>query len=394
MKQMEVTYLILPAIILMCPLNGCIEPFSAEIVDFESALVIDATITDRMSIQEIGLSRTYRLESDGSENETDAQVWVTSSDGTRYDFTEADNGLYRSTLEFSAVPNTDYTLSVVTRDGRSYSSTASRLTSSTAIDSLYAERMVTDLGEEGMAVMVNSFDESNSSKYYRYEYEETYKIVAPEFAPKDLVFEPGLGWIFPARPIEQEVCFTTDLSNRIVLGNTEDLDEDRLERFVVRFINRDNYIISHRYSVLVRQYVQSIEAHNFYTNLNSFSSQESLFSETQPGFLEGNVFSLEDSSEKVLGYFDVSAVDEKRIYFNYEDFFPGEELPPYAEPCIPDAPDGDDLFSLVEANFIKFITENYPGSGTTGTGPYITVPRICGDCTVLGSPEPPEFWIE
>ena len=60
---------------------------------------------------------------------------------------------------------------------------------------------------------------------------------------------------------------------------------------MVRFINRNNYIISHRYSILVRQFVQSNEAFTFYETLNDLSRNESLFSETQPGFLAGNVSS-------------------------------------------------------------------------------------------------------
>ncbi|SHG27002.1 protein of unknown function [Flagellimonas flava] len=392
MIKRPITYSLIPYMVLPLLFYGCIEEFSAKFVDFESALVINATITDQLKQQEIQLSRTYKFSDEGPEGEQNAQVWVTSADGTRFDFQEGEAGTYRSEMAFAAVPNTDYTLSVTTQNGRSYTSNTARLSGSTQLDTLYAERITSDLGEDGMAIVISNSGDPESSGYYRYEYEETYKIIAPRFVGRDLAINPDGGWLFPERPLDEKVCYTTDLSSQIVLADTEDLDENRLERLMVRFISRDNYIISHRYSVLVRQYVQSFEAYNFYETLNNFSAQESLFSETQPGFLEGNVFSRDNKEEKVLGFFDVSTVHEKRIFFNYEDFFPGEPLPPYADPCGTSTPPEDKLFNQVDLNLIKYIDTN-PEPGPFA-GPYIITPRICGDCTVLGIPEVPEFWTE
>ncbi|MCL6273206.1 DUF4249 domain-containing protein [Muricauda sp. 2012CJ35-5] len=394
MINYETTYKTFGVILMMVPFYGCIEEFQTEFVEFESALVVDATITNQMETQKVLISRTFRFNENSEPGEKAAQVWVIAADGTRYAFNEGAAGEYNSEIQFAAEPEMDYHVSITTKDGRAYRSSPDRFTTSTKIDSLYAERIITDLGEEGMAIMIDASDGTEDASFYRYEYEESYKIVAPEFSSRDLDFVPGEGFVISPRPLDEKVCFTTDLSNRLILANTRDLDEDRLSRFTVRFINRDNYIITHRYSILVRQLTQSEQAHNFYETLSNFSSSESVFSETQPGFLEGNVFSEDDSAEKVLGYFDVAAVDEKRIFFNYEDFFPGEDLPPYVDPCVYGAPPIDKLPNMLALNVIKFINENTPGSGATGSGPYVTVPTVCGDCTVLGKPEAPEFWIE
>jgi len=176
------------------------------------------------------------------------------------------------------------------------------------------------------------------------------------------------------------------------------LQEDRVSNFMVHFINRNNYIISHRYSILVRQLVQSNTAFRFYETLGEFSSSESLFSETQPGFLEGNVFSMQDEDEKVLGFFDVASVTEQRIFFNYTDFYPDEPLPPYLSPCdetaLPLANQDGSCFlqAVLERNAIRFVRDN--NNSTAFEGPFFTVPRICGDCTVLGAVEVPDFWTE
>ncbi len=198
---------------------------------------------------------------------------------------------------------------------------------------------------------------------------------------------------------QNQVCFSTNFSNDLILASTTDLDENRVERFMVRFMDRSNYIISHRYSIKVRQYTQSNASAAFYNALDQFSSSESLFSESQPGFLAGNVQSDLDQNEKVLGYFDVSSVSEERIFFNYDDLFPGEELPEYINPCREIAPmlisQGGArcvLSAMVDANQVSYldINEDPPAD----QGPYLVVPRECGDCTVLGANVAPEFWVE
>ena len=164
-------------------------------------------------------------------------------------------------------------------------------------------------------------------------------------------------------------------------------------------INRNNFIISHRYSILVRQLIQSATAYTFFETLSEFSGSQSLFSETQVGFLNGNVFSDIDEDEKVLGYFDIASVSEMRIFFDYEDLFPNEELPPFISSCLESSPPLISpggarcvLAPQVENNIVRYVRPN--DSPLFGEGPYIIVPRECGDCTALGQTAIPEFWTE
>lgn len=384
--------------------TSCIETFETTFEDFESAIVVEATITDKLEQQRVFLTRTFEFEDDGPSPETNASVRVEGG-GNVIVFEESTPGLYLSTQAFAAQPNIDYQLRIDTQNGRSYSSNQMTLTQTTQIDDLRAERITNDLGEEGVVILVDSFDPTGNSVNYRYQYEETFKIIAPFWTPDDLE---------KARPDEatqpcdvkvvvdeksEETCFSSDFSNAIIQTSTRDLAEDRVSDFEVRFINRNNYIISHRYSVLVRQFVQSNEAFTFYETLNEFSGNESFFSETQPGFLEGNISSDSNEDEKVLGYFDVASVVERRIFFNYEDLFPGEELPPYVDPCVPNAPElarGAPpvcvLSTLVENDLVRLLGNN--DTPADMEGPYFVAPRVCGDCSEIGKAEIPEFWIE
>ena len=379
---------------------------------FESALVVDATITNEDKQHTIFLSRTYRFEDGGPQPESNATVVVTGN-GISYEFQEDKAGAYIATAPFSAVPNVDYQIAINTADGRSYSSTATQLAPVTQIDAVYAVRETNDDGANGMSIYVDTFDPTGNSKYYRYEYEETFRVEPPAFVSQDLVEDftpaeladpcPDCVVKFVFRSQDKSICYRTEISRGINLTNTNDFTEDRVTRFLTRFVRSDDYRISHRYSILVKQFVHSSQAYNYLEAFSRFSGEGSLFSQVQPGFIASNIVSNSNPDEKVIGFFDVGSVSEKRIFFNYEDFYPNEPLPPYINACIPTAPlrcipEGNTRFRC--AGLINGLRSNqivYRGMNTGQLplgGPYLMVARECGDCTALGDIEPPDFWVE
>ncbi len=381
-------------------LFGCIEPFDAKTGEFLSALVVDATITDEQKNQQVFLSRTFKFEEESPTAVTGAQIMVVDGTGNTFDFEEVSAGMYQSTAPFAAVPGRTYSLSITTPDGKSYQSNAAQLPEPVALDNVYAERIIDDFEKDGIAILVDSFDATGNSQNFRYEYNETYKIIAPEWNAFELEsngIDCGVDVI--PKTVQNQVCFGNAVSNNIILTSTANFDENRISKFMVRFINRNNYIISHRYSIEVTQYTQSNEAFAFFDALNEFSSAESVFSESQPGFLVGNVFSEDDPNEKILGYFDVSSVSRKRFFFNYDDLYPGEPLPPYVNNCMEIAPklisQGGArcvLSAMVEANQVSYLNVN--DDPPFEEGPYLVTARECGDCEVLGSNIQPSFWTE
>lgn len=382
-------------------LTSCIEEIDFEAETFESALVIEATITNEYKNQEILLSRTFQFEEIGPNPESNAIVTV-ETENTIFSFNEIEPGRYVSLNEFEAINDVAYTLKIVTNTGRSYVSSPTYLTQTSQIDNVYAIRETNDNGENGMSVYVDSFDPSGNSKYYRYDYTETFKIVAPYWSSEDVIVVENNAPIcivdVVPRTQEEKTCYGTVKSNTFNLLNTNNLAEDRVSRHLVRFINSQDYILTYRYSILVRQFIQSREAYNYYKTLKDFSEEGSLFSQNQPGFYSGNVVSETNTLEKVIGFFDVATVSSQRIFFNYEDFYPDENIPPYAQPCTLYAPAlinrngscGNLIWDTLN-NSIKYYTEN---NGQYMGGPKVMVSRPCGDCTALGSNVVPDFWID
>jgi hypothetical protein len=369
---------------------NCTEPFQGEVESFGDVLVVNTVITNEMKRQEVRLTRSYRFAEKGPIPEEAARVQIETDDGQVL-FDEVEPGNYFSSVPFVAEMNKNYTLSITTADGRSYRSETMQLPiADTTIDQLYAERIVDDNGVEGMGIFVDTFDTSRGSNYYRYDFVETYKIIAPLWSPEDVVFviqlSSGPDFAVILREREERVCYGNERAKTINVTNTLNLSQDRLSHYPIRFIGRDNYMLSHRYSILVKQFVQSPEAYAYYETLKGLTqSSTDIFSEDQPGFLAGNISALDDPNENVAGFFEVATVDEKRIFFNYEDFFPGEELPPYILNCVPTISSGEDLARTLENNTHVFYDIN---------GGIRTVPRECGDCTALGSNKIPDFWEE
>jgi len=387
---------------------GCLEPFETEgvIEDFESVLVVEGALTNQLKQHRIRLTRAFEFEVDSARAEQNANVSIIDDQGRRFRFSEGEPGVYLSDEIFGAEGGgRNYSLSITTSDGRNYASDPAELTTQNPIGDIEAARVTNENGNEGVGIFVNSFDPTNTSNLYRYGYEETFLVIAPEWTNSDLVktvpndFRDCQVSVVFTGDNNERVCYGSNNSNTIMLVNTSGLNEDRVSRLMVRFIDRDNAILIHRYSILVRQFIQSPEAHTFYTRLRELSQSDDLFSQIQTGLLVGNIFSEANEDEIVLGYFEVASASEERIFFNYNDFFPGEELPPYFVDCVRTAPaltfPGPGapclLSELVATKQVQYLgPNNEQGVG----GPHIVVPSICGDCTTIGSNVRPLFWID
>lgn len=411
--------------ILLLGSYACIEEVDIETdlessVDLDDILVVEATVTDREEFQQVLLSKPTPLGADTVRiNEQNARVVVEESSGASYTFSEIAPGTYQSDQSFAASAGNSYTLRITLANGLEYASTPENLPGTSVIDDIYADRITSDTGVDGVGIYVDSSTPDTQFGNYKYTYEETYKIVAPNWTAFEFEIlndgtEPGS---VPAvqlvpRAQEEEVCYNTVPSNEVLLSEGTTLVDGQSVGNLIRFVGGDNPIISHRYSILVRQYLQSPEAHSFYRSLSDFSSSDNIFNQVQPGLLEGNISPVGESKSFVLGYFEVSSVSESRLFFDYVDFFPGEPLPPYFEdlncerfiaPLLgdpsqdgfvpPNVTCGQTLLELLAKEEIEFYLDNDIPPGEC-QGPYIVTFRPCGDCTALGSNEVPEFWIE
>lgn len=386
--------------IVICTLTfiySCVEPFTPENITFEDLLVVEGRITNENSFQNIQLSRTFEIDTITTNPEKNALVYIIDDAQQVYNFTEIEDGYYQSDTEFSAISGKGYTLKIETNDGKKYTSTSETLPPKVPIDNIDYSVKTSNLGEEVVNITVSSFNSDNNANYYLYTYEETYKIIPPFWNAFELdVTNPGNPELV-LKTEEDKICYNTAYSKNIIQTETASLAEDRVTNFSIREISTTDYILKHRYSILIKQYVQSLNSYNYYENLKTFSNSESVFSENQIGFFQGNISSETNPNENVIGFFEISSVSSKRIFFNRSDVI-GDNIPNFFDTCLPLAPLVYDPFSftytladVINSGDYMFYEEVTP---TGETGPYSLVPIICGDCRLLGTIEQPDFWID
>ncbi|MBA4746778.1 MAG: DUF4249 domain-containing protein [Muricauda sp.] len=435
MKFQKGSYLIILGIIFLASLGACLDELELDTLaedEQTAALVVEAVLTNEMITQKVYLSRSslrLDLETDTVYNpyiplgsrpidsvdmEGGATVRVLGDNGTEYGFTEGDDGIYLSNQQFALEMGVGYTLDITTSDGREYASDPLTVEGTSQLTNVYAERAISDSGAEGVAIYVDSQPQQGNTQFYRYTYEETYKIVAPNWLPVDFeltgydnsVFPPEYNLEIVEREVQNRICYNTVPSTTIEQISTAGSPDRSISKHMIRFIGKDNFIISERYSILVQQQVQSADAYSFYETLKSFSQSDNIFSQIQPGAIYANVHRKDGTSENVLGYVEAVGVSDQRLFFNFDDFFSEEELPEfpfncnpmtariYNEPPPPSCP--EDLLSRLDNGTVTYFgayDENLVPNASC-PGPYVFVPRVCGDCTLLGSNVEPDFWEE
>lgn len=372
--------------------QGCTETYPLLTNTYEEAIVVEATLTNELKTQEIKITKTSKFEDKQIQIEKGALAVVKDDQNNEYVFEEND-GVYKSKNQFQILPQREYKLEIKTTDGKVYESSTEVLTTESPIQSVVPLVVTNKDNVTGIQINVNSNDPTKTSKYYRYEYEESYKIVAPRWSPYKVITTGPESVQVILNSKDTRICYTTKKSTDIILLDTNKQTEDRVN-LPIRFIEEDNYIIGHRYSILVKQYVESLEAYTFHKTMRDIASSASILSPKQPGVIPGNIKCISDSNTKVIGYFDVSSVSEQRIFFNYNDFFPGQPAP-YFDPCNDikfkfcfrgEGCNGDDMIFNIDKNLMSYISN-------VGTN-YILTPVECGDCTSFSSNVVPPFWIE
>lgn len=429
-------------ILFFLALSSCVEELDVNFGgenELPNILIVEATITDELKFHEIRLSKVDSLTDLGVDrvinpfeigvpadsldldlvpHEENAQVRILVSDGSEISFIEGAPGSYISVQQFQAQEGLTYELVVNTADNRSFNSNAMSIEGTSTIADIYAEKVQLSDGGEGIEILIDNNPINGATGNLRFSYEETYKIIAPNWNANEFVLTnydpcalPEVTYDLEIQPRTEEarVCFGKVSSPNVILNDNNLNDNGSLNRFSIQVLGQNNFKISHRYSIEVNQFVTSAESYGFYEKLNNFSQNGSVFSQIQPGFLEGNITSNDGRQGSVIGFFDVVSVSKKRLFFNFTDFFPDAPLPDYPLNCVESSsPESHTSYcfsgldmndcptSIIERVNINNITYTGENSENLGLcpGPHAYVPIVCGDCRILGSNIVPEFWTE
>jgi hypothetical protein len=378
----------------------CIDPFHLELEDYESLLTVEGMITDENASNTIKLTRTFQNEHTSPVLVTRAEVTVRDEIGVITVFHELEPGIYKSdSKQFTGRVGGTYTLHIKTGDGTEYASDECSMTAVTEIDSIYfeVESEFFDNGEveeAGLRIYLDAENKEGACPYIRWEFEEVWKFRVPY-----PVFYEDLGYMeYKPVPVENDICWRYEWSKKILIHSSAERSSDRISREPIHFIasGRSNRLLK-QYSILVRQYSISQQEFSFWKNLKEVTESGGDIFEKQPFPITGNISCINRENEKVLGYFKVSAVKDKRMYITKSQV---EELdiPVYEYPCERIIYRTGQLREriyedLLNKGYLLFWVEESEFAGAPPINFQFTS-ADCSDCSLSGVPERPGFWVD
>ncbi len=347
-------------------------------------LAIDGSLvnsTDSPSV--FRLSRTTKLTDStlAYYPETGATVSVEDSSGGSFTFTETGPGKYFSN-PLSLNTSDKYRLKITTSSGEDYVSDYVEVKQTPPIDS------ITWRQQNDVNIYLDTHGPSNNTKYYRWDFTETWQYEAPLQAE----LSQNNGALFYVDSTNQTFdCWRSLNSSAILTGTSIALNQDVISKEPIATIPQNSQKISIRYSILVKQYAITPDAYQYYSILKKNTENLGSIFETQPTQLFGNIHSVENPSEVVIGFFTASSVQQKRIFISKDDVSNWNFVDSNREcdeKIIAHAPLPDPRFYVYDYPDPNYYPYYFCGS----TCLYIAR-RECVDCRVKGGVNhKPSYW--
>jgi len=381
--------------VLLLTLVCCKKPYNPPATSTsDSYLVIEGVINSGNLNTIIKVSKTVKLTNKTSFNPvTGAVITVEGDKGYIYYLIDVGDGSYNSYTGLNLLPTQKYRLRVKTAN-KEYLSDYVEVKQTPPIDSVGYK-----LQNGIVNLYVNAHDPANKTRYYRWDYEETWQFHSKYESV--MVLDSTINAIVARRP-DQLVydCFGNDSSSHIVLFSTEKLGKDVVFQNPLTQMPLTSEKVERRYSILVRQYALTQEAFNFYQNLEKNSEQLGSIFDALPSQLNGNIHCTSNPKEPVFGYVTVSNVQIKRIYINHTTLDPGRDVQPvypydceldtayYSAPKTMENQVQNDLINR-PVNLIP-VTPLYAGPVIIG---FTYSTPECIDCTLRGRVQAPDWWV-
>jgi hypothetical protein len=368
----------------------CSEPYTPELSKYEDILVIDGVITNEPGPYTVRLSRSFHYSELEGLPEQQADVLIKDDQGNIAALEETSPGVY-STIDpdFRGIIGRNYQLIIYTADEQIWESEFVELKKVPEIGNLYAEfgeKTVHNKNKEGFQIYVDTYDPDNQTRYYRYDYEETWEYSVPY--PSYYLVKNGL-LLFRTENVGR--CWRSLPSEDILVTSSENMQSDIIKRFPVNFVSTDNNRLSIRYSILVRQYSLSREAYVYWNQLSVATQNVGTMFDKQPAQIRGNVYNLNNPEMPVIGFFEATSVDTKRLFLTRSD------LPKDAKQTSEFASCRSDYLVIQKSLYLQYDEWGYcmvldVSNAEILNGLGVVSRFKCCDCTLTGSNIMPSFW--
>ena len=367
-------------LILMCIGFACREPYEPPIISSsDSYLVVEGVLNAGAGSTDIRLSRTFKLD-DTARFQTEDNAWVTveGKDNTTRQLTMSADGIY-SSPNLGLVLGQEYRLRIVTASGQEYLSDYVMAKQTPLIDSVSFRQ-----NDKGVQIHVTTHDDSDNTRYYLWNYGETWEIKTYYFSQ----YKYENGAVIRRGPGDDvSTCWKYGYSNSILIGSSASYETDSIPEAPVNFIGNGDERLAVRYSILIRQYALDKKGYEFYEMMKKNTESLGTIFDAQPSQIKGNIHAVSDAREPVIGNISATTVAEKRIFIEPADldrwrFF--QECNSYKIKNDPDS------ISMAYIGGLEIYDAVYTSAGLEA---YLFSLGRCVDCTKRGgSLMRPPYW--
>ena len=351
-------------------------------------LVVEGVINAGTGLTNIVLKRTTKLDSTSIVYEKGATVFVEGENNTKFNLLESSAGNYSAT-GLGLNNALKYRLNILTLDGKKYQSDFATVQSTPPIDSVSWKQ-----DSLGAHMFINTHDPTNQTKYYQWDYTETWEYHSPSVTYlKYGVFNtppPLQYYVYFSDPVlvtwdtTITTCWQADYSKNILTGSSISLSENKIN-LPLNFIPLKSIKLAFLYSINTRQYSLSEGKYQFLQKMKKNTESTGSVFDAQPSELVGNIHCITNPSDPVIGYLDICQIQESRIFIS------NSQVPDwgYKPPCSEREVQFDSTTYMHEQGYLPLRT------GKRGPVPPATIwysKPLCVDCTLTGSNVKPKFW--
>jgi hypothetical protein len=370
---------------------GCKEKYDLPFTSPDTGyLVVEGVINKGPNSTFIELSRTNKLSATQKKYEKGAIVKVEGDDNSSAILTEIATGRYSGALNLQN--SKKYRLRIKTTAGKEYLSDFVTVKTTPAIDSISWQKE-----NEGIQLYINTHDPQNNTKYYQWDYEETWEFhseyrsvlkFTTRVGPAGTLVA-GIDYIYPLTHNADTTiytCWRSTASTQILIGSSAKLSQDLIYKPFL-YIPLDERKISVLYSIKVKQYALTQAGYEFLDKMKKNTEENGSIFDPQPSQLQGNIHCVTDANEPVIGFVNISSVEEKRL------FIKNSQLPfwKYRSGCQEESvKNNTDSITdawrsgAVPTDALLLAGNNILYFGTSTAG--------CVNCTLSGTNVKPVFW--
>ncbi len=311
-------------IILLLPM-ACIDPYKVEVPQGQQLLTVEGLIHTGPGPHAITLTRsdTYGSVFEGLVRPvTGATVVVRDNEGRITFLAEGQEtrGSYFTPFGFQAEIGKSYTLQIQTPEGRVYTSLPERVESVPEIENVELKTVTVPVEGEtnprsGVQLISEINDPADQNNFYFWRISPIVHVLE---ARPDLFVDRETRT--PAPKACCSTCFRTEVTgNRSLFIAQDDNFNGLTTRIPASFIEDNGLRFVERLRVDLKQYGISQEAYRFLRLVKQQAEISGSIFDPPPATIRGNMISLEDPDEVVLGYFIAAGEAVKRVYINKTD---------------------------------------------------------------------------